>query len=78
MVQQWCTVQAIGQNYSQQWEDRVAKVVDKCDSLNGCDKAHDFQPSCKNNIVDASKIVWDDLGLNIDDGEVPVTWTMAW
>ena len=51
----------------------VAKVLDECDSVNGCDKAHDFQPPCKTNIVDASQTVWDDLGLNMNDGEVPVT-----
>ncbi|KAK8916899.1 putative ripening-related protein 2 [Platanthera zijinensis] len=32
----------------------LAKVVDECDSVNGCDYAHDFQPPCNNNIVDAS------------------------
>ncbi|TKY51820.1 Ripening-related protein grip22 [Spatholobus suberectus] len=55
----------------------VAKVVDECDSTQGCDKAHANQSPCKTNIVDASETVWNDLGLNTDDGEVPVTWTMA-
>ncbi|RYQ92139.1 ripening-related protein grip22-like [Arachis ipaensis] len=45
----------------------VARVVDECDSTHGC----------KHNIVDASKTVWHDLGLNTDIGEVPVTWTLA-
>ncbi|KAG2673867.1 hypothetical protein I3760_13G109400 [Carya illinoinensis] len=43
-----------------------AKVVDECDS-----------PSCKNNIIDGSNAVWNDLGLNIDDGVGPVTWSLA-
>lgn len=44
-----------------------AKVVDECDSSNGC----------KDSIVDASAAVWKALGLNTDIGEVPVTWTDA-
>ena len=45
----------------------VAKVVDECDSRHGC----------KNDIVDASKTVWHDLGLNTNVGVVPVTWSIA-
>ncbi|KAL1294831.1 hypothetical protein HN51_055680 [Arachis hypogaea] len=48
----------------------TAKVVDECDSVNG-------QPPCKDNIVDVSKTIWYDLGLNTADGEVPVTWAMV-
>ncbi|KAG4395318.1 hypothetical protein AAZX31_20G186000 [Glycine max] len=55
----------------------VAKVVDECDSTQGCDQEHANQSPCKTNIVDASENVWHDLGLNTDDGEVPVTWTMV-
>ncbi|XP_074564995.1 kiwellin-1-like [Curcuma longa] len=44
----------------------VAKVVDECDSVNGCDSKHDFQPPCRENIVDASPAVWKELGLNED------------
>nr|DAD28517.1 TPA_asm: hypothetical protein HUJ06_029985 [Nelumbo nucifera] len=55
----------------------TAKVVDECDSVNGCDAEHANQPPCRNNIVDASDGVWNALGLNIDDGEVSVTWSMA-
>ena len=47
----------------------VAKEVDECDSVHGC--------ACKINVVDASETVWKDLGLNTDDGEVPIIWTMA-
>ena len=35
----------------------LAKVVDECDSVNGCDSEHDFQPPCPNNIVDASTML---------------------
>ncbi|XP_021896278.1 kiwellin-like [Carica papaya] len=55
----------------------VAKVVDECDSMNGCDKEHAGLPPCGNNIVDGSNAVWNTLGLNVDDGIVPVTWSMA-
>ncbi|MCD9561399.1 hypothetical protein HAX54_020502 [Datura stramonium] len=40
-----------------------AKVVDECDSTMGCDGEHDYQPPCPNNIVDASKAVWEALGI---------------
>ncbi|TKY48553.1 Kiwellin protein [Spatholobus suberectus] len=55
----------------------TAKVVDECDSVNGCDKEHAGQPPCRNNIVDGSQAVWDALGLDSDVGEAPVTWSMA-
>ncbi|CAI0452914.1 unnamed protein product [Linum tenue] len=54
-----------------------AMVVDECDSMQGCDQEHAGLPPCKNNIVDGSPAVWDALGLAQDEGEVPVTWTMA-
>ncbi|OMO78740.1 Barwin-related endoglucanase [Corchorus capsularis] len=44
-----------------------AKVVDECDSTMGCDKVHAYQPPCDNNIVDASKAVWEALGIPKDD-----------
>ncbi|TVU30253.1 hypothetical protein EJB05_21867, partial [Eragrostis curvula] len=44
-----------------------ATVVDECDSRRGC----------KDNIVDASKAVWEALGLDTNIGEVPVTWSDA-
>ncbi|KAJ3690195.1 hypothetical protein LUZ61_019359 [Rhynchospora tenuis] len=53
----------------------LAKVVDECDSLHGCDKDHDNQPPCRCNVVDASKAVWEELGLNTDDGEANITWS---
>lgn len=55
----------------------AAKVVDECDSVHGCDKAHGYQPPCKTNVVVASETVWQDLELDTDKGEVAVTWSMA-
>ncbi|KAJ1425923.1 RlpA-like domain superfamily [Sesbania bispinosa] len=55
----------------------TAKVVDECDSVNGCDNEHAGQPPCRNNIVDGSKAVWDALGLDTTVGEEQVTWSMA-
>ncbi|XP_045806061.1 kiwellin-like [Trifolium pratense] len=55
----------------------TAKVVDECDSVNGCDKEHAGQPPCLNNIVDGSVAVWNALGLNTDVGVEQVTWSMA-
>ncbi|XAR59993.1 hypothetical protein NMG60_11033200 [Bertholletia excelsa] len=55
----------------------LAKVVDECDSMHGCDSEHAGQPPCDNNIVDGSDAVWSALGLNKDAGIVDVTWSMA-
>jgi hypothetical protein len=56
----------------------LAKVVDECDSLHGCDREHAFQPPCRHNIVDASQAVWDRLGITGDDvGEYAITWSDA-
>ncbi|XP_022140670.1 kiwellin-like [Momordica charantia] len=55
----------------------LAKVVDECDSINGCDKAHAHQPPCPNNVVDGSNAVWNALGFDIDVGEEPVIWSDA-
>ncbi|KAA8520622.1 hypothetical protein F0562_014878 [Nyssa sinensis] len=55
-----------------------AMVVDECDSTSGCDDDHDYQPPCANNIVDASKAVWEALGVPSDDwGELNITWSDA-
>ncbi|KVH92628.1 putative ripening-related protein 1 [Cynara cardunculus var. scolymus] len=55
-----------------------AKVVDECDSTMGCDEEHDFQPPCRNNIVDASRAVWNSLGVPRDrQGELDITWSDA-
>ena len=40
-----------------------ATVVDECDSMHGCDKTHAFQPPCGYNMIDASKAVWEALGV---------------
>ncbi|KAA8520621.1 hypothetical protein F0562_014877 [Nyssa sinensis] len=55
-----------------------AMVVDECDSTMGCDDDHDYQPPCANNIVDASKAVWEALGVPSDDwGDLDITWSDA-
>ncbi|XP_072993775.1 putative ripening-related protein 1 [Typha latifolia] len=55
----------------------LAKVVDECDSVYGCDSDHDFQPPCPNDIVDASPGVWKALGFSDPDnvGEYDITWS---
>jgi hypothetical protein len=56
------------------------KVVDECDSVNGCDSEHAFQPPCQNNIVDGSVAVWRALGISANDpdyGYMDVTWRDA-
>ncbi|XP_068649476.1 kiwellin-1-like [Aristolochia californica] len=56
----------------------VAMVVDECDSTKGCDAAHDFQPPCSNNIVDASKAVWKALKVpESDRGWINIVWSEA-
>ncbi|OAY81848.1 putative ripening-related protein 4 [Ananas comosus] len=53
----------------------LAKVVDECDSVHGCDEEHDFQPPCPNNVVDASPAVWKALGIPKKVGEHRITWS---
>ena len=54
----------------------VAMVVDECDSTMGCDSDHDYQPPCRNNIVDASRAVWKALGVPHGQwGGLDITWT---
>ncbi|KAG9452635.1 hypothetical protein H6P81_005539 [Aristolochia fimbriata] len=56
----------------------VAMVVDECDSSKGCDAAHDYQPPCQNNIVDASKAVWKGLQVPVSDwGWMDIVWSDA-
>ncbi|XP_020581652.1 putative ripening-related protein 1 [Phalaenopsis equestris] len=55
----------------------LARVVDECDSVNGCDSGHANQPPCRNNIVDASPAVWKALGISMDVGEYHVVWSEA-
>ena len=54
-----------------------AMVVDECDSTMGCDSDHDYQPPCRNNIVDASKAVWKALNVPKSKGELDIYWTDA-
>ncbi|XP_073061734.1 kiwellin-1-like [Primulina eburnea] len=54
----------------------TAMVVHECDSTMGCDGDHDYQPPCANNIVDASKAVWEALGVPEDNwGYLDITWS---
>ncbi|GLJ25834.1 hypothetical protein SUGI_0494950 [Cryptomeria japonica] len=57
----------------------MAKVVDECDSLHGCDDEHGYQPPCRNNIVDASAAVWKALGVptNRQGDDLHITWSMS-
>ncbi|KAG9139450.1 hypothetical protein Leryth_020693 [Lithospermum erythrorhizon] len=52
-----------------------AMVVDECDSTMGCDSDHDYQPLCRNNIVDGSKAVWEALGVDPNQDELNISWT---
>ncbi|CAK7337220.1 unnamed protein product [Dovyalis caffra] len=55
-----------------------AMVVNECDSTMGCHSDHDFQPPCPNNIVDASKAVWQALGVpESDGGDMDISWSDA-
>lgn len=55
----------------------IAKVVDECDSMHGCDQEHAYQRPCDNNIVDGSDAVWNALGLNKDLGRVKISWSLV-
>ena len=51
-------------------------VADECDLIMGCDKVHNYQSPCPNNIVDASKAVWKALGVPEDNwGDLDITWS---
>ncbi|KAF0906535.1 hypothetical protein E2562_011515 [Oryza meyeriana var. granulata] len=53
----------------------VARVVDECDSVNGCREEDGYSPPCRNNVVGGSPAVWKKLGLNESVGEFEVTWS---
>ncbi|XP_073354806.1 putative ripening-related protein 4 [Aegilops tauschii subsp. strangulata] len=53
----------------------LAKVVDECDSVYGCDAEHNFEPPCPYNDVDASPAVWKALGLKEEIGVFKITWS---
>ncbi|GLJ25835.1 hypothetical protein SUGI_0494970 [Cryptomeria japonica] len=57
----------------------MAKVVDECDSMHGCDDEYGYQPPCRNNIVDASVAVWKALGVPTDrqGDDLHITWSMS-
>lgn len=52
-----------------------AKIVDECDSRQGCDPEHGYLPPCGNNIVDTSQAIWDELGLDSQVGEIEIMWS---
>ncbi|GFY92542.1 hypothetical protein Acr_08g0009380 [Actinidia rufa] len=55
-----------------------AMVVDECDSSMGCDSDHDYQPPCPNNIVVASRAVWEGLAVPLSQwGELDIFWSDA-
>ncbi|KAF7068148.1 hypothetical protein CFC21_073925 [Triticum aestivum] len=53
----------------------LAKVVDECDSVYGCDAEHNLEPPCPYNDVDASPAVWKALGLKEAIGVFKITWS---
>ncbi|KAF8027226.1 hypothetical protein BT93_E0210 [Corymbia citriodora subsp. variegata] len=56
----------------------VAMVVNECQSTMGCDADNDYQPPCGNDIVDASRAVWEALGVAKDNwGWVNITCSDA-
>uniref|UniRef100_M8BHJ7 Ripening-related protein 4 n=1 Tax=Aegilops tauschii TaxID=37682 RepID=M8BHJ7_AEGTA len=52
----------------------LAKVVDECDSVYGCDAEHNFESLCPYNDVDALPAVWKALGLKEEIGVFKITW----
>ncbi|KAJ3682262.1 hypothetical protein LUZ60_014835 [Juncus effusus] len=55
----------------------LAKVVDECDSINGCTADQNYEPPCPPDVINASPGVWAALGVNTDKEEVPITWSDA-
>lgn len=56
----------------------VAMVVNECDSIEGCDEDHDYQPPCPNNIVNASKALWKAFEVHEDNWRgIDITWADA-
>ncbi|XBH73253.1 hypothetical protein VPH35_100376 [Triticum aestivum] len=53
----------------------LAKVVDECDSVYGCDAEHNFKTPCPYNDVDASPAIWKALGLKEEIGVFKITWS---
>uniref|UniRef100_A0A0E0M1S2 Uncharacterized protein n=1 Tax=Oryza punctata TaxID=4537 RepID=A0A0E0M1S2_ORYPU len=42
----------------------VVRVVNECDSVNGCRDEDGFSPPCRDNVGDGSPALWKKLGLN--------------
>ncbi|XP_071933284.1 kiwellin-1-like [Coffea arabica] len=53
-----------------------AMAVDECEPTMGWDKDHDFQPRCDDNIIDASRAVWEARRMpKSKRGTVDVDWS---
>lgn len=56
----------------------LAKVVDECDSVNGCTVDQNYEPPCGPDAIMASPGVWDGLGVpETQRGELVVTGLMS-
>ncbi|CAL9052906.1 unnamed protein product [Musa banksii] len=56
----------------------LAKVIDECDSVNGCDAENSFEPPCRNDVVTASAAVWKALAIpEAQIGYYDVAWSDA-
>ncbi|KAJ4774365.1 Ripening-related protein 3 [Rhynchospora pubera] len=55
----------------------LAKVVDECDSVNGCTADQNYEPPCPPDVINASPGVWNALGIPTSKMEVPITWSDA-
>lgn len=56
----------------------MAKVIDECDSVNGCDAENSFEPPCRNDVVTASAAVWKALAIpEAQIGYYDVAWSDA-
>ncbi|KAJ4803396.1 Ripening-related protein 3 [Rhynchospora pubera] len=54
----------------------MAKVVDECDSVNGCTADLNYEPPCVPNAITASPAVWKELGVpETQRSELVVTWS---
>ena len=49
-------------------------VVDECDENEGYDEMHAFLPPCKSNIIDSSKVIWNELGIDTELGLVDIQY----
>ncbi|WOL07078.1 hypothetical protein Cni_G15814 [Canna indica] len=56
----------------------LAKVVDECDSVIGCEAEVNFEQPCPNDVVNASPAVWKTLAIpELEIGDYEITWSDA-